>query len=225
MIKAILMDIGGPLNDESEQERLFDDAALDAIRQFREVSAEEYVEVCRRVVDSYAPRAYRAILWELAERDRERFEALCAFVRERGFERFQLRPEAPAVLAELAAKYRLGIVANSARESLDHLQKVDILKYFTSRQTGGMVEMYKPNLRYFELVLDELGASETEAVMVGDRMDCDMVPARTLGMKTIRYRVGRHRSQEPRMPVEIPDAEITSMTELPGVLAGWEQQA
>jgi len=59
--------------------------------------------------------------------------------------------------------------------------------------------------------------------MVGDRMDCDMVPARTLGMKTVRYRVGRHINQEPRMPVEVPDAEITSMTELPAVLAGWEQ--
>jgi len=85
-----------------------------------------------------------------------------------------------------------------------------------------MVEMYKPNMRYFELVLDELGVVESEAVMVGDRMDCDMVPARTLGMKTIRYRVGRHKDPPPRVPVEVPDAEIASMTELPGVLAGWE---
>jgi FMN phosphatase YigB (HAD superfamily) len=29
-------------------------------------------------------------------------------------------------------------------------------------------------------------------VMIGDRIDNDVVPARTLGMHTIRFRTGRH---------------------------------
>ena len=222
MIKAVLMDIGGPINDETDQERLFDDAALDAIRQFREVSAEEYVDICKRVVDSFAPRAYSAILWELAQHDKDRFDALCSFVKAHGFERFHLRPEAPEILDALSKQYKLGIVANSGREMLQHMQDAGILDYFTSRRTGEMVEMYKPNMKYFELVLDDLEALESEAVMVGDRVDCDVVPARMMGMKTVRLRVGRHKDQKPRMPTEIPDAEITSITELPNVLKRWD---
>jgi FMN phosphatase YigB (HAD superfamily) len=225
MIKAVLMDIGGPINDETEQERMFDDAALDAVRQFREVSAEEYVDICKKVVDSFAPRAYRAILWELAQRDAERFEALCRFVRARAFERFHLRPEIPAILDVLAKRYKLGIVANSSRAVLESMQEAGILDYFSSRRTAEMVEMYKPNMKYFELVLDDLEVLESEAVMVGDRVDCDVVPARMMGMKAVRFRVGRHTDQEPRMPSEVPDAEITSMSELPNVLMQWDKTA
>lgn len=222
MIKAVLMDIGGPINDETEQERLFDDAALDAARQFREVSAEEYVDICKKVVDSFAPRAYRAILWELAGRDKLRFESMCSFVKARDFERFHIRAEAPALLETLARHYKLGIVANSSRETIDHMQNAGVLDYFTSRRTAEMVEMYKPNIKYFELVLDDLGVLESEAVMVGDRVDCDVVPARMMGMKTVRFRVGRHKDQEPRIPSEIPDAEIAVITELPDVLRRWD---
>jgi len=59
-------------------------------------------------------------------------------------------------------------------------------------------------------------------VMVGDRQDCDMVPALMIGMKAVRLRVGRHAKQQPRMPAEVPDAEIAEISELPAVLAQWD---
>jgi len=222
MIKAVIFDIGGPINDETEQERLFDDAALAAARKIRDISAEEYVDICERVVHSFAPRAYRAILWELAHRDQAIFEELCAGVRAAGFERFNMRPEIPALLKSLAGKYRLGIAANSDEQMLMHFRRAGIFDHFKSAVTGGMVGMHKPNLHYFELVLTELGVSEEEAVMVGDRIDCDVVPAHTLGMNTVRLRVGRHSKQEPRMPSEVPHAEIAAISELPDVLAQWD---
>jgi FMN phosphatase YigB (HAD superfamily) len=221
MIKAVIFDIGGPINDETEQERLFDDAALAAARKIRDVSAEEYLDICERVVHSFAPRAYRAILWELAHRDQVVFEQLCASVRGSGFERFNLRPEVPDLLKNLAGKYKLGIAANSDEQILLHFRRAGIFDYFKSAVTGGMAGMHKPNLHYFELVLGELGVGEEEAAMVGDRIDCDVVPALTIGMKAVRLRAGRHARQEPRVPSEVPHAEIQSMSELPGVLAQW----
>jgi FMN phosphatase YigB (HAD superfamily) len=224
VLKAVILDIGGPINDETEQERLFDDAALDAIRRFGDVSAEDYVAICQRVVQSFAPRAYRAILWELAERDTERFEALCHSVRGSGFERFRLRPEVPEVLRRLTQSYKLGIAANSGETMIAQFEQAGIREFFTSCTTAGQIGLYKPNLRYFEHVLAELGVAEQEAVMVGDRVDCDVVPAKMLGMKAVRLRVGRHIEQEPRMPSELPDAEILSLSELPELLEVWAAQ-
>ena len=52
MIKAVLWDVGGPINDETVQEARFDDAALAAAREIRDVSIEEYLDVCRAAVDT-----------------------------------------------------------------------------------------------------------------------------------------------------------------------------
>jgi FMN phosphatase YigB (HAD superfamily) len=50
--------------------------------------------------------------------------------------------------------------------------------------------------------------------MVGDRIDNDIVPARLLGMRTIRFKCGRHAAQEPRSWTELPDATVTTPDEL-----------
>jgi HAD superfamily hydrolase (TIGR01549 family) len=218
MIKAVLLDIGGPINDEREQEQLFDAAALASARQVREVSDEDYASLCRSVVKSFAPRAYRAIIWELAGRDDARFHQMCQYVRSSDFERFNPWPEAPEVLRTLAQKYRLGIVANSGEDMIQKLAAANLLSCFTSHQTANTIGYFKPDIRYFARVLGELRSVPEEAVMVGDRIDCDIVPAKSLGLKAVRLRVGRHREQEPRMPTEVPDAEIQSIAELPGVL-------
>ena len=50
--------------------------------------------------------------------------------------------------------------------------------------------------------------------MVGDRIDNDIVPAKALGMAAILLRVGRHRRQKPRTPVEEPDVVVSDVLEL-----------
>ena len=55
--------------------------------------------------------------------------------------------------------------------------------------------------------------------MVGDRLDKDIAPAKALGMVTIRFRTGRHRRQKPRCPAEMPDAEVTDVSELEAAIA------
>jgi putative hydrolase of the HAD superfamily len=53
-----------------------------------------------------------------------------------------------------------------------------------------------------------------DCLMIGDRIDNDIVPARLLGMRTIRFRCGRHAAQEPRSWNELPDAEVTTVDDL-----------
>jgi FMN phosphatase YigB (HAD superfamily) len=221
MIKAVLWDIGGPVNDETVQEERFDDAAILAAREFRDVSAEEFFEICRGAVESFAPRAYRYILWHLSGGDREAYEALRRKVADSAYEHFSVRPGVSQLLARQAARYRLGIVANSGLSMLDRLAEHDLLKYFSSRKPGAALGLEKPDVRYFQSVLSELEVDPGDAVMIGDRIDCDVVPAKLLGISTIRLRVGRHKDQRPRYPEETPDLEVDTIESIDEVMATW----
>jgi len=59
-----------------------------------------------------------------------------------------------------------------------------------------------------------LGVPPAACIMVGDRIDNDIVPAKALGMTAILLRSGRHRRQRPRSPAEEPDAVVTDVLEL-----------
>jgi len=63
-------------------------------------------------------------------------------------------------------------------------------------------------------ITQAIGVDPKECILVGDRIDNDIIPAKQLGMKTILVRVGLHRYQQPRIPFEIPDAELDGVTGL-----------
>jgi putative hydrolase of the HAD superfamily len=71
-------------------------------------------------------------------------------------------------------------------------------------------------VRLFLRVCADLAVEPQECIMVGDRIDNDVVPARSLGMRTVRIRTGRHREQRPRAWDETPDAEVEDAA---GILA------
>ncbi|MBS0547622.1 MAG: HAD hydrolase-like protein [Proteobacteria bacterium] len=51
-------------------------------------------------------------------------------------------------------------------------------------------------------------------VLIGDRLDKDIAPAKARGMATIQFRSGRWRRQRPRSAAEMPDAVVTDVPEL-----------
>jgi putative hydrolase of the HAD superfamily len=54
---------------------------------------------------------------------------------------------------------------------------------------------------------EDLNVEPSECLMVGDRIDNDIVPAKVLGMRTVLFRTGRHIAQQPRSADEVPDVE------------------
>lgn len=48
----------------------------------------------------------------------------------------------------------------------------------------------KPDRRIFEIALERSGCKPENAVMIGDRIDNDIIPAKQLGMKTIWIKQG-----------------------------------
>ena len=219
-IRAVLFDVGGPLATEIEHERAID---ADIRSLFAEagmpVSDASYAEAWQSVVDSFAPNAYEAVIWQLADGDEEIAPSVCREVARRSHERgsFQLRDGIAELLEELAAReLKLGLAANQPAEVIERIEKASIARYFQSTAVSGVHGYYKPDVRLFLHACEALGVTPEECIMVGDRIDCDIVPAKSLGMRAVRLRTGRHAGQEPRSQDERPDAEAT---DVPGLRA------
>jgi putative hydrolase of the HAD superfamily len=226
MIRAVLFDVGGPIDTEEIFERLVDRDLLAEVGTERfDVSDEEYRSAEAAAVASFAPETYRAIVWSLVAGDRNAAERIYArFLagdadRERERGGLELRPGIGDLLLDLHGRgLRLGLAANQPARTLRELERHGIADLFGHREVTGLHGFRKPDVRVFLRACEDLGVEPGSCVMVGDRIDNDIVPAKSLGMTTVLFRTGRHRLQEPRTWTECPDAEVSDIAELTGVL-------
>ncbi len=72
----------------------------------------------------------------------------------------------------------------------------------------------KPDLRIFELALERANCFPENAVMIGDRLDNDIRPAKRAGLKTIWIRQGFGGMAAPSAEEEIPDHAVNDLREL-----------
>jgi len=98
---------------------------------------------------------------------------------------------AAEVLAELAGRYRLGLVSDTGlspgRALRLVLERLGLLKHLTFLYFSDEGGMSKPDPRVFALVLEKLGAQPREAVHVGDILRTDIVGAQRAGMRTVHF--------------------------------------
>lgn len=216
--RAVLFDVGGPLDLEFAWESAVDGAiasacGLEGIR-VDQAAIDEASEVA---VAAFAPDAYVHMVETLCggdprtiERVRQRVRAMVG-----NLEVFQLRPEIDGLLRRLRERgLALGIVANQPESVRARLDRAGIGGLFDHHGLSGVTGLRKPDPRAFLAAAEALGVAPAACIMVGDRIDNDIVPAKALGMAAIQLRGGRHRRQRPRHPVEEPDAVVTDVPEL-----------
>lgn len=126
----------------------------------------------------------------------------------------KLYDEAPAVIKRLSQKYELGIIANQLDGLKERLQAFELLKYFKYIISSWNVQVMKPDIRIFEYALDKANCTPQEACMIGDRLDNDILPAKSLGMKTVWIKQGFGALQKPLFKSEEADYTISNLTEL-----------
>lgn len=192
-LRAVLFDVGGPLNTEVVHERLMDErirAAL-AADGFA-VDDASYERACRWAVDSFASDTYAAIVWRLAGQDAAAARRVYARMRSsRGEYVFELREGVPALLRELRDRgLLLGLAANQPRATVARLDALRIGHFFAHREVSGVHGFAKPDVRLFLRCCEDLGVSPEECVVVGDRVDNDVVPARAAGLIAVHLRRG-----------------------------------
>jgi ribonucleotide monophosphatase NagD (HAD superfamily) len=102
---------------------------------------------------------------------------------------FQLRPGIDDLLERLAAR---GLLLRALGCPTERLVRAGIDHLFTQG----------------------LDVPPSVCILVGDRLDKDIAPAKAAGMVTIQFRSGRYRRQRPRSDAEAPDAVVTDVPEL-----------
>lgn len=76
----------------------------------------------------------------------------------------------------------------------------------------------KPDIRLFQKALEKADCKGENAMMVGDRVDNDVAPAKKLGMKTVCVKLGIHKLNTPKNEFEVPDYTVDTIEELLNIL-------
>ena len=110
--------------------------------------------------------------------------------------------------------YKIGIIANQSLGTAKRLEKWGILKYIDVVASSAELGVAKPNRVIFDRALEMAGCKAQEAVMIGDRLDNDISPAKKLGMKTIWIRQGFAVYQNLQLAECQPDYIVDNLSEL-----------
>lgn len=227
-MRAVLFDVGGPIDTEVVFEQLVDrDIRAAFAAEGVAVTDAEYVAANAHAVAAFAPDAYTAIIWRLAGGDAALARAVEARFRSpdagpaRQSERGGIEPR-PGIVELIrwlgGSGLLLGLAANQPARVVGELDALGCGQYFSHREVTGHHRLRKPDVRLFLRACEDLGVAPEETVMVGDRIDNDIAPARWLGMTAIRLRTGRHRDQQPRALDEVPHADVTDVAGLRAAL-------
>ena len=118
-----------------------------------------------------------------------------------------------AVLEALKARgYRLGVIANQVPGTAKRLEGFGILQFFDVLAPSAELGMEKPDPAIFLWALKTAGCKPENAVMIGDRIDNDILPAQALGMKTVRVLTGPAALY--RLETEPADRTVFSLADL-----------
>lgn len=110
--------------------------------------------------------------------------------------------------------YRLGVIANQPIGTKDRLDAWGILGFFDNVKASAEAGVSKPSPEIFLMAIETSGCHASQCVMVGDRLDNDIKPAKALGMKTVWMRTGLAAIQDPSFGNGITDCMIERLCEL-----------
>jgi putative hydrolase of the HAD superfamily len=191
-IGAVVFDIGGAVDLEFAREMALDGAIASACGlEGMRVDQAMVEEASDQAVAAFAPDIQRHMIETLcgAEpatvvRVQRRVEAMTG-----NLDVFQLRPGIDGLLQRLVARRLLLGALGCPTERLER---------------AGIASLFAANL----------DLPPSACILVGDRLDKDIAPAKAAGMATIQFRSGRYRRQRPRSDAETPDAVVTDVREL-----------
>lgn len=134
----------------------------------------------------------------------------------RRFERdsFKMLRRNKPLLAQLAKRYKLGIVSNFYGNLPALCKEIGYTPLFGAIIDSARAGFLKPDPRIFRAALDKLKVKPEEAVFVGDSPHRDIEGAHAVGMK----RIWMNTYNPKRKPLYQDDVVIQSLTEIKGIL-------
>lgn len=138
---------------------------------------------------------------------------------------WQVEKDSISTLKSLKAMgYRVGLISNAgdARDIHMLVDRNGLRPYFDRIWISADVGVRKPHPRIFEIALDSMYVRPKEAVMVGDSLNADILGANNIGMASIWLTRRADPVENDKFRARVyPEEVITTLTELPSLLANW----
>lgn len=117
------------------------------------------------------------------------------------------------------AGYRLGVIANQPTSVRTALERDGLVTYFEVWGVSDDLGIRKPDPALFVHALQTADVAPDRSVMVGDRLDYDVMPAQQAGMRTVWVLRGEAPDEPTPDQLAIPDVAVQDLTELPAAVA------
>lgn len=234
MTRCLLFDLGGTLWDDWPAEKeywricagLLTEAGIAA-------SLDDFIRDSVPLIHAYCPSLTKGLLMKycsgdkvLAQRIREEAAACIWDILEDDEALARLYPLWPSVhetLAELSEECTLAVVSMHGSRVRGTLQRMGLAGFFSELALCDEAGLYKPDPRIIMKVVNALGADPQDCVMIGDRIDNDVWPANSIGMRSAWIPAAPYDIQQPRYEMDIPDMTLAAFSELPLAMRerGW----
>jgi HAD superfamily hydrolase (TIGR01549 family) len=220
--RSLFFDLGNTLiSEEAATEQRIRGLVSSLERCGTRRSIEDVRSALREASEEFAPRLITRAIEKLTDSldHRKLIEAEARYPKELespydGAER---------TLRALSARWKIGVIANQSAGTEDRLRKWGLMPFISICLSSAEVGLEKPDPAIFALALSQAGCSPPQAVMIGDRLDNDIRPARLLGWRTIRIAQGFGRFQSPRDALDEADLTVANVTLLtPALIGGLE---
>lgn len=129
-----------------------------------------------------------------------------------------LYSDTPKCLEILSSRYKIGIIANQSLGTTKRLKQHGILQYIDLVIASAEEGVAKPDKRIFEIALEKGNCRPNNAVMIGDRIDNDIIPAQLLGMHTIWIKQGFYQYWNITQEIEKADCVVNSLLDICNIL-------
>ena len=120
----------------------------------------------------------------------------------------------PAVKSLKERGLLIGIIANQPASIKNSLIRDGFEKFFDFIGISDVVGLEKPNPEFFALAVKELNLKPDEIVHIGNRIDNDVKPAKSIGMKTIWIMRGEANPNPSREDLSLPDLALPNLENL-----------
>ena len=154
--------------------------------------------------------AFERTLESLGRPDRDLAARLNNLYLKHRFEDIELYPDVIPALDQLAPHFKLGLLSNGN----SYPDRCGLEGRFAFVVFSQDVRVRKPDRRIFEIAAREAGCPLDELLHVGDSYENDVLGAHGAGAKTVWL---NREGMESNVGIRA-DAEITTLTDLPGIL-------
>ncbi len=215
-IDHVFLDIGGVLYDDRVYAEAWRRALREAGGSFTDAAFDDEYAACRAGQDR-SFRVHLATAFLGPDPDLRALEARAARY-------WQYPPSAlhadvvPTLHSLLDGGYRLGVIANQPSQVRAAMERDGLVGFFEVWGVSDDLGLHKPDPALFHRTLELAGVAGERTVMVGDRLDYDMRPARAAGMHTVWLLRGEAPDDPTPAQLAEPDVAIEELQQLPDVL-------